>query len=167
MKMARASCSINRGNSSTYLKCLRSLRMDAMVSFGQLADFHGPVGPAREEPRVRVQVDLGDALADTFEETGAGVFSGEIVQQLVQREAPDLETEFCSSRVRFWGSFCQKYDSNLSKIYLDIPISGSCSEKFLSRISSQTLDGGFVGRKSMTQSSQAYVHDANVAFLTG
>ncbi|CAA9999512.1 unnamed protein product [Nesidiocoris tenuis] len=81
MKMARASCSINRGNSSSDITKYLSQML-------KLADFHGPVGPAREEPRVRVQVDLGDALADTFEETGAGVFSGEIVQQLVQPERP-------------------------------------------------------------------------------
>jgi len=62
------------------------------ISIRQLADFHWAIGPAREETAPGVNIELGDALADVFEEAGPSVLARERKQGLVNWQIPHLNT---------------------------------------------------------------------------
>lgn len=68
-----------------------------VVPVGQLAQFHGTVGTAREEAAVGVRHQVRDAHADVAKQRASRVLVGEGVQQPVHGQAPDL----CESWTRF------------------------------------------------------------------
>ena len=57
----------------------------------QLADLHTPVGPAREQPSMRVDVELSHSLPYVLEEAAPGVLGRERQQDVGESNGPDLQ----------------------------------------------------------------------------
>lgn len=109
-----------------------------VVAIRELADFHRTIGAAGEEPSGRVDVQLGDTLADVFEETRTRMLSRKGIEQRMHRQAPDF----------------------------DVTVSSSTDEKLFVGIQGQALDGRFVCLKSMPLLPLANVEYIDVAFLS-
>ena len=108
--------------------------IDDEVPVGELSNFHGAVCAAGEEPVLRVDKDLGDALADVLEDAVAGVFLGEGVEGLVGVHRPDL----------------------------DVPGHGAGDEELLVGVEREALDGVLVGLEEVHLALGAEVPDRDL-----
>lgn len=71
---------------------------DVEVPLWELSQFDGAISPAGEESAVGVQVELRHPLAQVLEEGRPGVFPGQVVNQVVDGEGPDLEGDNSGSK---------------------------------------------------------------------